>query len=369
MSSKNIIFYDNTGKQDKIGFGDALSRCNLLVSSKLYHYGDTEGKILEIVDSPIYQLQSYWIDIIKEINHFNIKWFVYHLPTQKLTIIQNGTIITQGKNNSDYQDIIDIINDPLRENCLPTIKSRKYLLNQLFHSTENKKIIFAEWPPEDGMTRSIANFITDIRLLQKNVEKKLYFDSALRSLVKFAIPFTKFAIDNKFDDLQNKIKNKKNVVCIKYKHQYQGPKYLIDNVRAAKVVIGTEGGVYHLAVFANKPFVFVLPQILIKYSKVALFLIISSFLSYKDGHAKICFVLENHLTDFTDFMFEKIDLFGSYAGFKTSFPADIIYPEAAKEAEINLLKTVAKIYNTLIYTDLQGLFFDRPFGSGTGWRS
>jgi hypothetical protein len=258
----NIIF---TGFTETQGLGDECNRLHELLEFKLKKFGLAPALIIDFVkDRANISIYNQWVYIRSKLKaEFNANFISYDL--------NNNIFYYITYNNISQNNIFNLFKSELAwtKDNRATILSRQGMLNTPFIKytpwTRTRKVIndtlalFDDYTPTDEIIISKWQY-TDTE--RKNInsrdaikEFELY-NAQYFNLLK---AFNKKTIPNNFDSFakQNNI-DKKNIIGREAKRHDNDIVEIWNKVTTAKAIIGAEGGMWHLSIYTNTPFIMIL---------------------------------------------------------------------------------------------------------------
>lgn len=252
------------------GLGDECNRLHELIEWKLNNYGLNPVIVIDFVkDRENVSIYNQWVFIRSKLkSEFNVQFITYDLNNDILYFIS--------ENNITQNNIFNLFNSELewvkhnRDKILsgkgnlntpfskytPWTRTRKVIDNTLAlfdDYTPTQEIIIAKWQYTDTE-------IKDINSTDPIKEFELY-NAQYFNLLK---AFNKKSIPNDFELLvqKNNIDNNSIIGRAAKRHKNNIAK-IWNKVTGAKAIIGAEGGIWHLSVYTNTPFVMILSDSII----------------------------------------------------------------------------------------------------------
>lgn len=258
----NIIF---TGFTETQGLGDECNRLHELIEFKLNKYGLSPTLVIDFVkDRANVSIYNQWVYLRSKLKaEFNVQFVSYDLNNDILYFISH--------NNISQNNIFNVFESELSwaRNNRETILSKQGGINtpfikytpwtrtrKIIHNTialfddyvPTNKIVISKWQYTD---KEIKNINSTDPIKEFELYNYQYFN-LLKAFNKKLIPntFHTFVKENSIDD--------QNIIGREEQRHRNNINDIWNKVTTAKAVIGTEGGIWHLSVYTNTPFVMIL---------------------------------------------------------------------------------------------------------------
>lgn len=264
-----IIFTNFTETQ---GLGDECNRLHELILFKLDKFGSCPTLVIDFVkDRENQSIYNQWVYLRSKLKHeFNIRFISYDLNNDKIYFISPNEI-TQNNNYNLFKSELKWAKTN-REQILKSQGKLNTPFSKYIQWTRTRKILndtlklFNDYIPTEKIIISkwqyVDNEIKNINSKDPFTEFELY-NNQYFNLLK---AFNKKSIPNNFDKFAKKNNiNSDNIIGREIHRHKNNIAEIWNKVSTAKAIIGVEGGIWHLSVYTNTPFVMILSDNIINH--------------------------------------------------------------------------------------------------------